>query len=341
MRSRSSAADRLRAVSGWAKTLGRSVMHCVGPLQSGYDVVRIVLATVLLLAGGLKAHQLATEPVIGTGALDSRWLLMATVEFELFFGIWLLSGILPKLTWAAALGLFALFTCVSFYKAISGHATCGCFGRVPVNPWYTTTLDVSIVFSLLRWRPKGQESLFSVNLRHLPQRAAGVLATWLMVGLPAAFAMGSYSDTTLSDAGDLIGNGTIVVLEPEKWIGKRFPLLDYIDIGDKLREGEWLVLLYHPDCPDCQRAIKELSHETPVGAKQMRVALIEVPPYDNTKSYVGLLGVGFVLARLSNEREWFVTTPTTLQLNGGEVVTSNVDTDHTEPAVKLFGHGGE
>jgi hypothetical protein len=51
--------------------------------------------------------------------------------------------------------------------------------------------------------------------------------------------MGSYyTETTLSDAGEIIGDGKIVVLEPEKWIGKRFPLLDYIDIGDRLKEGK-------------------------------------------------------------------------------------------------------
>jgi hypothetical protein len=110
---------------------------------SGYDVVRIVLGVLLLSAAGLKAHQLATEPVLSTGLLDSRWLLMATVEFELLFGLWLLGNIWPKPTWAAALACFGLFTCVSLYKALSGYATCGCFGRVSVNPWYTATLDLS------------------------------------------------------------------------------------------------------------------------------------------------------------------------------------------------------
>ena len=61
---------------------GRFVKRCLGPVHSGYDVVRLLVALLLLLAGGLKAHQLATEPIIGSGLLDNRWLLMATVEFE-------------------------------------------------------------------------------------------------------------------------------------------------------------------------------------------------------------------------------------------------------------------
>ena len=90
---------------------------------------------------------------------------MATVEFELFFGLWLLAGILPKPTWAAALVCFGLFACVSLYKALSGYASCGCFGRVPVSPWYTVTFDLAIIASLVRWRPKRQR-------RSLPSTSA-------------------------------------------------------------------------------------------------------------------------------------------------------------------------
>lgn len=77
----------------------------------------ILMAAVLLTAAVLKAYQLATKPIIGTGLLDSRWLLMATVEFELFFGLWLLANIWAKPTWAAALACFGLFTVVSLCKA--------------------------------------------------------------------------------------------------------------------------------------------------------------------------------------------------------------------------------
>jgi len=58
---------------------------------TGYDAVRILLGLVLLTAAGLKGHQMATEPVPGTGLLDSRWLLMLTVEFEFLLGLWLLA----------------------------------------------------------------------------------------------------------------------------------------------------------------------------------------------------------------------------------------------------------
>jgi len=77
---------------------------CLGVVQAlrrrfrnGFDVVRVVAALLLLVAAALKTHQLSTEPVIGTGLIESRPFLMATVEFELLFGVWLISGLLPSL----------------------------------------------------------------------------------------------------------------------------------------------------------------------------------------------------------------------------------------------------
>jgi hypothetical protein len=99
--------------TGGIKRNGQALLACVWPIRSGYDVVRILAAVVLLTVAGLKAHQLATEPVLAKTWLDSRWLLMASVEFELFFGLWLFSNNLPRLTWLATICCFALFACVS------------------------------------------------------------------------------------------------------------------------------------------------------------------------------------------------------------------------------------
>ena len=346
---RSRAADSVSA-RGWSKSLVQAVSSGIssllpGPkvadtpsvsfIRYGYDVVRIIAAAVLLVAAGLKTHQLATEPILGTSILDSRWLLMATVEFELFFGLWLLSNIMPRATWMSAIGLFGLFTCVSLYKALSGAASCGCFGRVAVNPWYTTTLDLAIVFSLLRWRPRhlpspacgrgaGGEGHWSWSLlpKEAVHRATVVILSWLAIGLPAAFAMGSYTDTTLSDVGQIVGNGKIIVLEPEKWIGERFPLLDYIDIGDKLRGGSWIMVLYRHDCPDCRTIVSkfgQLSRELAARGEAAKVALIELPPYDDRESQSISHGMKYCVGRLNNAREWIVATPLVLVLERGVV----------------------
>lgn len=45
------------------------------------------------------------------------------------------------------------------------------------------------------------------------------------------------------------------VFEAETWVGQKLPILEHIDIGEKLEKGNWLILLYHHDCPDCIRGI--------------------------------------------------------------------------------------
>ena len=106
----------------------------------GWTVLRLIVAAILLFAAGMKAWQLATQPyltgaTLGEGLFHARWFNICVVEFELAFGIWLIFGLLPRLTWLATVGLFTVFGGVSLYKALSGEASCGCFGAAQVNPW--------------------------------------------------------------------------------------------------------------------------------------------------------------------------------------------------------------
>lgn len=137
----------------WARGSDSDVPGSDANKLAAYDAVRIVLGLVLLTAAALKGHQLATDPVAETSLFSSRWFLIGVVEFELFFGLCLLAGLCPRWTWRAALVCFTGFACISLYKAVSGEASCGCFGKVPVDPWHTFLLDLAAVIALSRWRP--------------------------------------------------------------------------------------------------------------------------------------------------------------------------------------------
>ncbi|MCX7428744.1 MAG: hypothetical protein NTW96_24350 [Planctomycetia bacterium] len=299
-----------------------------------YDFVRVALAAILLVAAGLKCHQLATSPVLGDGLLDSRWLLMATVEFELFFGLWLLANLLPSWTHRAAVLCFGLFAAVSLYKALSGHASCGCFGRVEVNPWYTFTLDAAAVLSLLHWYPSGASFSSLVPSQGVVLRATAITLAWLSVGVPAALAMAIYQPAVLAEDGIILGDGNVVILEPEKWTGKRFPLLpfvgnapDVVQVGqhslrELLAKGEWVVLLYHHDCPICQEIISRYerrSCHSAIGPESPRVALVEMPPYGDASGGSAVPGSACLRGRLSDAKEWFAEAPIVVELRQGLV----------------------
>jgi hypothetical protein len=114
-----------------------------------YDVVRVALGLLLLTAAALKGHQLATDPIRGRGILESFWFLTAVIEFELLFGLWLLFGLYARHTRFAAVGVFAVFACVSLLQALRGQPTCGCFGKLSIDPWYTCAIDSAAVVCLL------------------------------------------------------------------------------------------------------------------------------------------------------------------------------------------------
>jgi hypothetical protein len=114
-----------------------------------YDVLRIALGVLLLFAGALKAHELATEPVLGGSLLESRWFLVALVECEILFGLWLWvvararrrprrgngsafvrASILRRLLVCVALSLPLLFGCGQY----TGHGDGATEDMLPISP---------------------------------------------------------------------------------------------------------------------------------------------------------------------------------------------------------------
>jgi hypothetical protein len=117
-------------------------------------VVRTLLGIFLLLAAGFKAHALWVDPAPTISLFSSpRW-EVGLIELETVLGLWLLSGVSPVAAWVAALGVFALMAGISLYLGIMGQPSCGCFGKVSVNPWYTFALDVAAVAALWFYRPR-------------------------------------------------------------------------------------------------------------------------------------------------------------------------------------------
>jgi len=287
-----------------------------------FDLVRWALGLLLLVAGILKAYQLATEPVANRDIFSYRWSMTAQVYFELIFSVWLLRGLDKRLTWLAAVGCFLLFSGVTLYKALSGSASCGCFGKIEVSPWCTLVLDVPAVAALLIFGPdlKQREAV-----KHYRPRLTAATGLSLPLCVPAGVAMGSCHPATPTAGGETISKGRFVILEPTKWSGKPLPLLRHSDIGEKLSKGSRLVLLRRGRCPDCAEAktrYRSASTDLMVDGG-IGVAFVEVPPWTQVHGKAGNRSDGTVVeGRLSAEdrdREWFVTTPAVALLEDGVV----------------------
>jgi len=287
-----------------------------GKMKLASDIVMKLLGVVLLAAAILKGYQLLTEPMAEDTIWSQRWFLILQVEFELFLGIWLVSGIMKRAVWLAALSCFVLFSGVTLYKGISGADSCGCFGSFKVNPWLTLfAIDLPAVLGLAIFRTAGlsgqtaaqtkRRFLFLLGLftprPPLPRFAVGFSACLiLLVVITSILAFNKPQKVT----------ATYEVLEPETWIGKELPIIDYIDIGNQLREGNWLVLFFHHDCPDCQKALKQ-SESFDENNNVFKRAFVEISPFSTKK----INNTVFVIhGRLSATKQWIVETPTKIYI---------------------------
>ncbi len=225
--------------------------------------------------------------------------LIFQVEFELALGIWLLSGLFRRAAWLAALGCFGLFCGVTLYKALAGFDSCGCFGRVQVSPWVTLlAVDVPAAALLGIFRPRlDWRRALSMGQWLEPRPSGAAFSVVLLLGISA---VGISSPVLILKEPPAV-TSAYEILEPSEWVGRELPILEHIDIGDQLKEGNWLVVLYHYDCPSCAEVIlkiEQMAREFEGNEDFMRFALIEIPPYGSEKAgnhvnvKTGKLGTG-------------------------------------------------
>jgi hypothetical protein len=289
-----------------------------GVASYGYDVARISLGLVLLTAAGLKASELATEPLTGSGIFTSFWLHTAIVEFETLLGVWMLTGLFQRQARYVAIVCFGIFSCLSLSKGLAGATSCGCFGTVPVNPWYSFTFNIIAIAALCHWTPRSRTMANFGSKR--PYLAICLLAS-LGIGV-SSVVLGSVMANGGSTSGQFGGDSTFVILEPETWLGTRFALLGHTDVDDHIAVGKWVVLLYHHDCMDCRKLIvryQQRAGESANIAENPSLALLELPPYGDISEMPNSAESPFLCGRVTDDRKWFVQTPVELSLTDGVV----------------------
>ncbi len=296
-----------------------------------FAFVSRLLAVVLVLAGASTAYDTLNTP----GSFSTQPSLhLAGAAAELAFGLWLLVGLYPRLSWAALVGCFTLFLGVSLDRAVDGESSCGCFGRFQVNPWYTFAFDAAALVALACAQPFGQPSLDRVG----PWRRWAGYAFLLGIAV-IGLGVSTYSAKAhLGDDGAVIGQGDDVPLAPRDWVGSRFPLAQHIDLGQELMEGRWALMFYHPDCGACRTTLPEfvgLAYQLGNQDRSRRFALIEVP-HRGTPPAAPSRETNCLRGHLSADYNWRIPTPTFLLLDGGVVskVSDQLDGVYRELGVR-------
>jgi thiol-disulfide isomerase/thioredoxin len=281
-------------------------------------IITVVAGLVLIVASVLKIHQLLTEPIISKGFWESWLFFLIQIPLELGLGIWLVCGLFRKAAWMLAVLAFGLFIVVTLQKGLIGAESCGCFGRVKVNPWITfSVIDIPLFLGLVIFRPKG--------LKLLPPWPKA--AHFFGVAIPTFIAFSVIMPVLVfnkpPDKTD-----KYEVVRPAEWISearnhKEWSMLKHIDVADSLRSNIVIVVLYSTECDTCHKAIPlydQMGRDMAGNEDSIRFAFVEIPPYASEKDNIVSVDTPCLRGRLDSSKKWYVQTPLVVVVQDGVAV---------------------
>jgi hypothetical protein len=254
------------------------------------------------------------------------------VGLEFALGIWLLFGFFQRQARHVSITCFVLFLLAALYEAGSGETSCGCFGHITVSPWYTAILDLVVLAALVAWHPV--PPLMTVHLAtRFGYLACGLILCAGSFGWMAA----THALPAVLTPEGLVGDGETVLLEPEKWIGKRLPLLTVVDIGEELAHGKWLLIFYRDECPKCRKIIpglEEMVRGRTLPPTTVRLAFIHIQSYAAPGRAILSTASPCKVGHLDAGKTWMVPTPALLSVEDG--VVHRVDISGQESAFSIM-----
>ncbi len=279
-------------------------------------IVMAIAAAVLLFAAATKYWMIMTEPILSRGFWESRDFYIINIFLITGLGIWLVCGLFRKTAWILAIIAFTVFIVDTLFMGIVGEVSCGCFGRVTVNPWVTLfAINIPIIILLLLFRPSGEKLLpppWPSSIHFF-----GVAApTFILLGV-IVFTAVNYQPPAAT--------AQYKVIDHDAWIGSEFEMLSQIDVADSLREGFCIVLFYHNDCPTCRDAIpvySQMYDEISADGDMTKFAFIEMPPYGHKADSPIPEGTNCIVGKLDDTRRWYAATPLLVVVHDGIVVKS-------------------
>jgi len=163
---------------------------------------RLLIAAVLIFSALLKAHDITNQSDVAKvfSPID-----VATISLELILACFLVNGWYPRFCGVAVIFTFAAFAGTSLARAIRGEPSCGCFGKLTINPWFTVTLDAAVLFLAIFLPPrKNRQVLANIEMQGTiiqgpktrPTQARHIRVT-LLLSAAAVLAGGFWYDSDL------------------------------------------------------------------------------------------------------------------------------------------------
>ena len=184
----------------------------VGPRARGrlpFLFLRLILGAVLISTATLKFYAVTHGSDIQLSRLDSPLITIVAIQMETVVGIWLLLAYPPAWAWFAALTLFSGLSFASLSMAIEGRKSCGCAGKIILNPWWVFCFDILALTALVVSRPVTFSSALRSS-RAFVRGIAGAVLLLLVVTLGFLF----FGKNTEQEIARL--RGEWIILDPSR-----------------------------------------------------------------------------------------------------------------------------
>jgi hypothetical protein len=248
---------------------------------------------------------------------------IGAILVEVALALWLMSGIRTAGSLLSAAVLFGMFFCWICISLIRG-TSCGCFGHIETDTRITLFTDAFIASAA---------STAYMLFRRCFKKYNSIEKSFLCMGIAAAAVQVTVVGYNIRNTSVLTPNesplninANRIIIYPDQWVGRLCPLPSYIQSGDRLKHGSWLVLLYKHDCQHCAKEIenyREFAQMLNGISGVPSVALVEVPPVGQKVNYPDYI----FQSSLDIQHEWIIDTPKGVFISDGIVLGIVIEVD--------------
>lgn len=268
-------------------------------------------AGILIIAAVLKLNQQTNFGWYVDSTPSAFWMNLVGIFTDIVLAALLLSGMFRKNIFVICGAIFVMYGYMNLYFHFTDQS-CGCFGKLTPDPLVMMGIDgiVAILLFAIGW-----------SCKPFQQPTRTQFSATAVMFLIAVCASATY--IYQYDPGNILADGTgfgrhssdsgeIQLLDPTKWVGQPFTLLDSTE--ESIEKESAIYVLVSKNCGKCQNLLEQIIFKKRTeSASNQDIVIVNIdgPTQD--------IGFGIVTTHLDLSKRWYCKTPTAIEVKDGTV----------------------